>query len=373
MAVGSRGPCAEARHSAIGTTKNCADDLIVLSDTTCCRYGAVFLFLPGHIIVIMASKTENILIFGATGLIGHHITNSIIDHAAEFGRIVVFTSPNTLWTKSEEIDLLKSRGVEIIAGDISSVGDVNEAFNDIDTVVSCVGRPVIHKQLLLVKLAERHPDVKRFFPSEYGTDIEYGPSSVNEKPHQQKLKVRAALRDVKKLEYTYVVTGPYGDADNGLYLGASPIENEARGTFDVHRKCAVLLGTGEDKISLTTMRDVGKLVVAALKHPEEARNRALRVNSFTTTPNEIVAEFEKQTGGDRWDVSVTSIDQLKEMEQQAWAKGDPKAGTVTLRRIWTEGGTLYDQRDNGLIGMEDSMDLLADAVRQAIKVQTAAA
>src|ERR1700761_2190211 len=117
----------------------------------------------------MAPKAKNILIFGATGLIGEHITHAILENAAEFGRIVVFTSPNTIWTKSEEVERLKAQGVEVIAGDITSAGDVNEAFNDIDTVISCVGRPVIHTQILLVKLAEKHPDVVRFFPSEYGT------------------------------------------------------------------------------------------------------------------------------------------------------------------------------------------------------------
>lgn len=320
----------------------------------------------------MASTTKNILIFGATGLIGQHITNAILENKADFGRIVVFTSPNTLWTKSEEIESLKAQGVEIIAGDLTSAGDINEAYVDIDTVVSCVGRPVIHTQLLLVKLADRHPDVKRFLPSEYGTDIEYWPSSLHEPPHQQKIKVRAALSAVKNLEYTYVVTGPYGDADNGLYLGAQPIQTENRGSFDVDRRRAVLLGDGNGKISLTTMRDVGKLVVAALRHPFAARNRALRVNSFTTTPNEIVAEFEKQTGGEPWDVSFTSLEELKEIEKQAWAKKDPKAGSVTLRRIWTEGGTLYERRDNGLIRMEYDMDSLEDAVSQAIKVQTEA-
>ena len=318
------------------------------------------------------AKTKNILIFGATGLIGHHITNAIVENNYRFDRIVVFTSPNTLYFKPDEIEALTSRGVEIIAGDITSEGDVNEAFNDIDTVVSCVGRTIIHLQLQLIKLADRHPDVKRFFPSEYGTDIDYGPSSANEKPLQQKLKVRAALKGAKNLEYTYIVTGPYADADNGLYLSAQPIEHEARGTFDVNRRRAVLLGTGDDKISLTTMRDVGSLVLATLIRPDNVRNRALRVNSFTTTPKEIVAEFEKQTGGEPWDVSFTSLEKLKKLEEQAWAKKDPKAGTITLRRIWTEGGTLYDQRDNALIAMDWYMSSLEDAVSQAISVQTAA-
>ena len=318
----------------------------------------------------MAPKTENILIFGATGLIGEHITNAIVDNSSDFGRIAIFTSENTLISKTERINSLKSRGVEIIAGDITSADEVNKAFNGFDIIVSCVGRNVIHTQQQLIELADRHSDVKRFFPSEYGTDIEYGPQSKHEKPHQQKLQVRAKLKDVRDLEYTYVVTGPYGDADRGLFLSAAPEEREGGGSFDAKRKRAVLLGNGEGKISLTTMRDVGKLVVAAIKHPEASRNRALIVNSFTTTPKELVAEFEKQTGGEPWNVSCTSLEELKKLEQQAYADGDPRAGPLTLRRIWTEGGTLYDHRDNGLIGMEEGVDSLSDAVKQAIKVQT---
>lgn len=316
----------------------------------------------------MAAKTRNILIFGATGLIGTHITNAILSKASSFSKIAIFTSSATVETKPKLIEHLKGRNVEIITGDTTSAGDVRKAYDGFDTIVSCVGRPVIHTQVLLIKLADEHPDVKRFFPSEYGTDIEYGPASVNEKPHQQKLKVRAALKDVKNLEYTYVVTGPYGDADRGLFLSARPPETEAGGTFDVKRKRAVLLGDGNGKISLTTMRDVGKLVVAALMHLEVTRNRALLVNSFTSTPKDIVAEFEKQTGT-QWRVDYTSLEDLRKLEQEAWQKNDPLAGPLTLRRIWTEGGTLYNHRDNELIEMEDGVDSLSSAVKQAIQAQ----
>lgn len=316
-----------------------------------------------------AHHSKNIIVFGATGLIGEHITNAILDHKDKFGKIGIFTSSNTLWTKSEEIDHLKERGVEVISGELTSADAVKEAYNGFDTVVSCVGRSVIHQQLQLIQLAEQHPDIKRFFPSEYGTDIEHGPASANEKPHQQKLKVRAALEDVKNLEYTYVVTGPYGDADRGLFLSAVPAEQEAMGTFDVGRKRAVLLGDGTGKVSLTTMRDVGKFVAAALLHPDAARNKALRVNSFTATPKQIAAEFEKQTG-ESWELGFTSLEELKRIEKQAWASNDPRAGPMTLRRIWTEGGTLYDERDNGLIEMEGGkVDSLASAVKLAIGVQ----
>lgn len=80
--------------------------------------------------------------------------------------------------------------------------------------------------------------------------IEYWPHSVHEKPHQQKLKVRGAMKDVKNLEYTYVVTGPYSD----LYIGAMTAQPEI-GSFNVKEKKAVLLGDGKGKISLTVMEE----------------------------------------------------------------------------------------------------------------------
>lgn len=96
---------------------------------------------------------------------------------------------------------------------------------------------------------EKTPSVKRFFPSEYGTDIEYGPESASEPPHQQKLKARAALKESSGLDYTYVVTGPYADPVG--YLGAAP-DHPDIGSFNVKEKKAVLIGDGKGPISLTT-------------------------------------------------------------------------------------------------------------------------
>lgn len=315
---------------------------------------------------------SNILIIGGTGLIGEHISNAIVSarHAANFSRIGLFTSTNTLFTKADFIDDLRARGVEIIAGDLRLADDVREAYAGFDTVVSCVGQQVISAQLDLIKIADAHPDVKRFLPSEFGTDVAHSAASCSELPHQAKLKVRAALAACRSLEYTFVVTGPYADADLGLYLSAAPAETEVSGSFDVKRKKAVLLGDPDGEINLTTMRDVGKLVVAALCHPVEAKNRALLCNSFTTTPRKILSEFETQTGGEKWEVDVTDLESLKKLEKEAWAKKDARAVPLSLRRIWSDGGTLYgEKRHNVVIGMDDGVESLQSAVEQAIKVQ----
>jgi uncharacterized protein YbjT (DUF2867 family) len=197
----------------------------------------------------MAPKKENLLLLGATGYIGTDILEQVIKAKESFGRIAILTSPSTAQNKAEVLAKLKNQGVEVIIGDTSNSSDLLNAFNDIDTVISAAGRPIIAQQIDWINIAIQAPSVKRFFPSEYGTDIEYDASSANEVPHQQKLKVRAALREQEKegkgLEYTFIVTGPFAYG----YLAAG---KGSLGSFDVKEKKAIVLGDGKGKISLTT-------------------------------------------------------------------------------------------------------------------------
>jgi hypothetical protein len=197
------------------------------------------------------SAPKDILLFGATGLIGTYILQALVNAKSSFGRLGIFTSPGTIEQKGAEIQSLKDKGVEIFVGHIESEADVLKAYNGFDTVISALGRNALLKQIDLIQLAEQTPNIKRFFPSEYGTDIEYWPSSANEKPHQQKLKVRAYFKNTTtRLEHTYLVTGPYAEG----YMSLAKRDPRA-GSFDVSEKKAVLLGTGDEKISLTTMRE----------------------------------------------------------------------------------------------------------------------
>lgn len=81
-----------------------------------------------------------------------------------------------------------------------------------------------------------------------------------------------------------------------------------------------------------------------------------------------MAEYEKQTGGEEWDVTYTSLEEVRGLEKKAYAEGNAASTTFTLRRIWAEGGTLYEKRDNELIGGEDTEGLEL-AVKRAIAVQ----
>ncbi|CAG9940415.1 unnamed protein product [Clonostachys rosea f. rosea IK726] len=313
----------------------------------------------------MASSFQptSILIIGATGAIGKYITDKILDAQPPFPKVSIFTSESTVSKKAEYINQLKSKGAHIITGDVTDLNDVKAAYEGVDTVVSAVGRNVIDQQIELIKLAEESTSVQWFFPSEYGTDIEYGPESINEKPHQLKLKVRKYIREnVKRLQYTYLVTGPYVD----MFFTLRELAPEAGG-FDIESKKAVVVDNGEGRIGFTTMPDVGKALVAALRHPEASFNKALKVQSFVVTPMQILSEFEKQVGGPKWTVTSYTLQELKDAEKKGWSEGNPDATSYTLRRIWSEGGTLYEKTDNESIGLDSSqLETLEDGVKRAL-------
>ena len=75
------------------------------------------------------SMPLNILIIGATGVIGAPITKAILNAKSSFGRIAVLTSSATVTNKASQIDSLKSQGAEILTGDLSNKQDVKRAYN----------------------------------------------------------------------------------------------------------------------------------------------------------------------------------------------------------------------------------------------------
>lgn len=142
------------------------------------------------------------------------------------------------------------------------------------------------------------------------------------------------------------------------------------GSFDIQKREATVLGDGKGPVSMTTMADVGRMLVAVLKHPKVCDGQAIRVSSFTTTPDEIVAELERQTEC-TWKVEHTSLGELRRLEERAYDQGNSLASLYTLRRIWTGGGTLYDRMENEAIGITKT-DSLEMVVQEVIRTPVAA-
>lgn len=196
-------------------------------------------------------RASKILVLGATGNIGSFITRALLNATPPFHQVAIFTSPETATKKSELLNGWKKKNLRVITGDLHKEDDVKAAYQGFDTVVSALGRNGLERQMELIKLAEESDSVQWFFPSEFGTDVEYGPHTADERPHQLKAKVREYIRNnSKRLKYTFLVTGPYFE----MYVTLPPFAREAGG-FDVARQEGVLVEGGEGKVVLITMRE----------------------------------------------------------------------------------------------------------------------
>ncbi|KAF4508974.1 hypothetical protein G6O67_005290 [Ophiocordyceps sinensis] len=313
-----------------------------------------------------APLPSHILIIGATGNIGKYITNSVLQAKPSFPKITVLTSAATASAKHELLNGWKASGVSIIIGDVTNSADIANAYRSVDTVISCVGRGVLDQQQEFIRLAEESESVQWFFPSEYGTDIEHNSRSPNEKPHQMKLAVRKYVREhTSRLKVTYVVVGPYFE----MWVGMGRFGHKLGG-FDIKNKEAAVIADGQGQIGFTTMPDTGKAVVAALRHPEASFNKALKVASFVATPNQVLAECEKQTGA-KFTVRHIPLAEVEAFEDQMYKEQNPFAAVSALRRIWATGGTLYGKWDNQSIGLDSSnLESLEVAVQRHVRGET---
>lgn len=107
-------------------------------------------------------------------------------------------------------------------------------------------------------------------------------------------------------------------------------------------------------------------MVAALQHLEVSFGAVLKIASFTKSPNQILAEYEKQLG-EKFNVKYIPLDDVKELEKKYWDEGNPRGTVGTLRRIWASGGAVYDKLDNEAIGLhEDQLQSLEQAVRNRL-------
>lgn len=71
---------------------------------------------------------QNILIIGATGVVGTYITRAIVDAQHQFNRICVLTSERTVVEKVQDICALESWGVEVFVGSLDDEHKVKEAY-----------------------------------------------------------------------------------------------------------------------------------------------------------------------------------------------------------------------------------------------------
>lgn len=129
--------------------------------------------------------------------------------------------------------------------------------------------------------------------------------------------------------------------------------------FDIGKREAVIYDAGTEQFSGTTLEGIGQAVVGVLTHPEETKNRFVRVMSIKTCQNELLEAFEGLTGS-KWEVRRDTTRRLLESGQEKNREG--RSGWVlelAVTQLFHEGegrglvARTREESDSGLLGVRE--------------------
>ncbi|XAR72799.1 hypothetical protein NMG60_11019562 [Bertholletia excelsa] len=235
----------------------------------------------------MAEKSK-ILVIGGTGYIGKFIVEA--SAKAEHPTFaLVRESTNSSPAKSKIIESFKQLGVNIIHGDIYDHESLVEAIKQVDVVISTVGSAVLADQVNIISAIKKAGNIKRFFPSEFDTDVDRVEAVEPVKStYDQKVKIRRYV-EAEGIPYTYVCAAffaGYGLETLFQQEVASPPRDKV-----------VISGDGNPKAIFITEPDVGTYTIRCVDDPS-----TLNKIVYTRPPaniysfNDLVSLWEQKIG-----------------------------------------------------------------------------
>ncbi|EES00458.1 isoflavone reductase homolog IRL [Sorghum bicolor] len=236
----------------------------------------------------MASEKSKILVVGGTGYLGRHVVAA----SARLGHPTVALVRDTAPSDPAKAALLQSfqdAGVTLVKGDLYDQASLVSAVKGADVVISTLGSLQIADQTRLIDAIKEAGNVKRFFPSEFGLDVDRtGIVEPGKSILAGKVGIRRAT-EAAGIPYTYALAGyfaGYALPNVGQLLAPGPPTDKA-----------VVLGDGDTKVVFVEEGDIGTYTVLAADDPR-AENKTLYIKppANTLSHNELLSLWEKKTG-----------------------------------------------------------------------------
>jgi uncharacterized protein YbjT (DUF2867 family) len=223
------------------------------------------------------------LVVGATGILGTEICRLLRERGKPVRGLVRITSAN------EKKEALRGMGVELSEGDLKDTSSLEKACAGVENIIS-TATSIVSQQpgdtlmktdrdghLALVDAAEK-AEVRRFvFISFPPSDLEF-PLQTAKRAVEERLKK-------SKLIYTILQPTVFQEVWLGPHLG-----------FDAATGNVRIYGSGKNKISYISFRDVARFAVLSLENPA-TENKAIPLGGPEgLSPHEVVKIFEEVTG-----------------------------------------------------------------------------
>ncbi|KAF3976844.1 hypothetical protein ACB098_01G048600 [Castanea mollissima] len=254
----------------------------------------------------MAHKSK-VLIIGGTGYIGKFI----VEASAKSGHptfALVRESTVSDPVKGKLVENFKNLGVTLVHGDLYDHESLVKAIKQVDVVISTVGHMQIVDQVKIIAAIKEAGNVKRFYPSEFGNDVDRVHAVDPAKTaFASKAQIRRAV-EAEGIPFTFVSSNYFA----GYFLPtlAQP------GVTAPPRDKVVIPGDGHPKAIFNKEDDIGTYTIKSVDDPR-ALNKVLYIrppgNIYSF--NELVALWEKKIGKTLEKVYVPEEKLLKDIQE----------------------------------------------------------
>lgn len=282
------------------------------------------------------SVIKNVAVAGGSGSLGEPVLKAIVDS----GKFTV-----TVLSREGSKATFPS-SVKVINVDYTSVSSLTAALKGQDAVVSTVGTAGLLGQSLLIDAAIA-AGVKRFIPSEYGSDTS-NPKAAALPVFGYKIATRKHLeRKVAAgadITYTYIINGPF--IDWGLQVGF---------LLDLSTNKPTIYNSGDQKWSTTTLSSIGLATVGVLSNHEETKNKEVYIQDAQVSQNQFLAILKKLKPElllEPVHVQTAEIEKASNEKLAKWDYSEEVLVPYFFVGIFGEVyGSLFAKDDNKLLGV----------------------
>ncbi|KAJ6896655.1 phenylcoumaran benzylic ether reductase POP1 [Populus alba x Populus x berolinensis] len=297
----------------------------------------------------MASK---ILLIGGTGYIGKFI----VEASAKAGHptfVLVRESTLSNPAKSAVIDNFKNLGVTFLVGDLFDHESLVKAIKQVDVVISTVGHAQLIEQDRIIAAIKEAGNVKRFFPSEFGNDVD----RVNAvEPARSAFATKANIRraiEAEGIPYTYV--------SSNFFSGYFLVSFNQPGATAPPRDKVVILGDGNPKAVFNKEDDIATYTIKAVEDPRTL-NKILYIKppANTISFNDLVSLWEKKIGKTLERIYVPEEQLLKNIQE----------ASVPANVVLSIGHSVFVKGDHTNFEIEPSFGVEASELYPDVKYTT---
>lgn len=282
-------------------------------------------------------KRHNLHLHQASGNVGPHVVKALAD--AQF--------QVTVLTRSKKPGAYDP-SVKVIEVDYASVESLAAALQGIDALVSTVSGTATEGQTILIDAAIA-AGVKRFIPSEYG-NCTTNPKLEAFPVYSSMAKVRQYVQEkaeAGKITWTVLACGGFLD-----FLFAKPI------LFDFANHKVTLYDGGDNRMSSTSLPNVGKAIVGILKNSAATKNKIVRTSEIIVTQNKILRIAQGLRPDIKWEISTAQTSAILKEGLDGVSAGDFSMPTIMKIIVSTAlagdvYGCAYDETDNELLGIKE--------------------